>query len=111
MSYERAVQQLLKIPGVECSTMMGTPCLRYRGAFIAMMFSKGNGLIIKVSPERVNELISEGSGVEFNFTRKRFREWVIIPRDYEDEYERYIREALDYARGQPASGNCINMNK
>ena len=97
MGYETAVQRILMEPGVERSTMMGTPCLRYRGAFIAMMFSKGDGLIIKVSPERVNELIDEGTGVEFNFTKKRFKEWVVIPLDYEDEYERYIREALTYA--------------
>ncbi|WP_428610353.1 hypothetical protein [Sedimenticola sp.] len=98
MSYDQAVQQLLKESGVEHSTMMGTPCLRYRGAFIAMMFSKGGGLIIKVSPARANALINEGAGVEFNFTKKRFKEWVIIPLDYENEYERYIREALDYAK-------------
>lgn len=97
MGYETAVQRILKEPGIERSTMMSSPCLRHKGAFIAMMFSKGDGLIIKVSPERVNELIEEGTGVEFNFTKKRFKERGIIQRDYEDEYERYIREALSYA--------------
>lgn len=98
MSYEAAVQRLLMEPGVERSTMMGTPCLRYCGAFIAMFFDKGNGMIIKVAPARVNALIAEGIGVEFNFTKKRFKEWVFIPLDFESEYESYIREALAYAK-------------
>ena len=98
MSYDEAVKQLVMEPDVEISTMMGTPCLRCNGEFMTMLFSKGNGLIIKVAPERVNELIDQGTGVEFNFTKKRFKEWVIIPLDYESEYERLMREALEYAR-------------
>ncbi len=98
MSYKLAEKRILKEPGVELSTMMGSPCLRYRGAFIAMMFTKGEGLIIKVSRVRVNELIAKGNGTEFDFTKKRFKEWVLIPLEFEEEYEGYIREALEYAK-------------
>lgn len=98
MSYDEAVQQLLMEPDVKMSTMMGTPCLRCNGQFMASLFTRGEGLIIKVAPERVNELIDQGTGVEFNFTKKRFKEWVIIPLDYESEYEIFMREALEYAR-------------
>jgi hypothetical protein len=98
MSYELAEKKLLMEPGVEQSTMMSSPCLRYNGAFIGMMFSKGEGLIIKVSPERVNELIDAGEGTEFSFTKKRFKEWVIIPLEFEEDYDRYLYEALEYAR-------------
>ncbi|MEP2291353.1 hypothetical protein [Roseobacter sp.] len=79
MSYEQALNALLAIDGVEESTMMKTPCLRYKGSFLAMMFEKEDALIIKVSPERVNELVSRGVGGEFNFTKKRFKEWVLTP--------------------------------
>ena len=99
MSYSRAVEEILQQEGVEESTMMGTPCLRYQGTFIAMMFDKEDALIIKVSPTRVNDLIAEGSGREFNFTKKKFKEWVLIPSEFEADYAAYIREALDYARG------------
>lgn len=99
MSYDHAISAMLAIEDVEESTMMKTPCLRYRGAFLAMMFDKEEALIIKVSPERVNELISEGRGMEFNFTKKRFREWVLIPLEFQDEYESYMNEALLYAQG------------
>ena len=98
MSYEQAVNTLLQQDGVEESTMMKSPCLRYRGGFMAMMFEKEDALIIKVSPERVNDLIASGQGTEFNFTKKRFKEWVLIPLEFQDEYERYINEALTYAK-------------
>ena len=98
--YEAAKQRLLMEPGVEMGTLMKGPCLRYRDTFIAAMFDKADALIIKVSPERVNELIEEGIGMEFNFTKKRFKEWVVIPLDFESEYEHYIREALGYAKGK-----------
>jgi len=62
------------------------------------MFKKENALIIKVSPDRVNELILEGKGNAFNFTKKRFKEWVLIPIDYENKYESYIYESLEYAK-------------
>lgn len=100
MNYEQAVNKLLREPGVALSTMMGTECLRYQGEFMAMMFTKEDSLIIKVSPERVNQLIEEGVGNEFNFTKKRFKEWVLIPVDYEADYQGYMYEALEYARNK-----------
>ncbi|PCI46255.1 MAG: hypothetical protein COB49_08785 [Alphaproteobacteria bacterium] len=98
MSYEQAFSTMLLNDGVEESTMMKTPCLRYRGSFLIMMFDKEDALIIKVSPERVNELIFSGIGMEFNFTKKRFKEWVLIPLEFQDDYEAYINEALIYAK-------------
>ncbi|WP_120633845.1 hypothetical protein [Ruegeria sp. EL01] len=98
MSYEQAVSAMLALDGVVDSTMMKTPCLRYKGSFLAMMFDKEDALIIKVSPERVNELVSQGFGVEFNLTKKRFKEWVLIPLKYQDDYEAYISEALTHAQ-------------
>ena len=98
MSYEQAFQRLLQEDGVEESTMMKTPCLRYKGNFLSMFFDKEEALIIKVSPDRVNELIASGDGLEFNYTKKRFKEWVLIPIEYADQFESYMFEALEYAR-------------
>jgi len=98
MSYQQAISALLMEDGVEESTMMKAPCLRYKDHFLAMMFEKEDALIIKVSPERVGDLISAGKGKEFNFTKKRFREWVLIPLEFQGDYEAYIREALFYAK-------------
>lgn len=98
MSYQQAANAILLEDGVELSTMMKTPCLRYRGNFLAMMFEKEDAMIIKVAPERVNDLISSGMGMEFNFTKKRFKEWVLIPLEFQDDYTQYITEALNYAK-------------
>ncbi len=100
MSYENAVQQLMLKEGVEQSTMMKTPCLRYRGEFLGMFFDKADALIIKVAPARVDALIDEGVGLEFNFTKKRFKEWVLIPLEFEDDYTAYLLEALAYAKNK-----------
>jgi len=98
MSYAELADKFAMQAGVEKSTMMGTPCLRYKKDFIAMMFDKEESLIIKVAPERVNQIIANGEGNEFNFTKKRFKEWVLIPLEFEDRYEEYISEALNYVK-------------
>jgi len=85
--------------------MMKSPCLRYQGDFVAMMFEQEDCLIVKLSAERVDTLIAAGIGLEFSFTKKTFKEWVLIPRRFEDEFEAYVQEALDHAklRKQPGS--------
>ena len=98
MSYEDVADKMVREAGVARSTMMKSPCLRYNGEFIAMMFEKEDALIIKVSPSRVDQLIADGNGMEFNFTKKKFKEWVLIPSEFEDQYEPYIHEALAYAK-------------
>jgi|TARA_B100001964_G_C13900489_1_gene451428 hypothetical protein len=80
--------------------MMKSPCLRYKGDFIAVMFEKEDSLIIKVAPDCVDELIANGMGMEFNFTKKKFKEWVLMPLEFEDKYEFYINEALEYAKSK-----------
>ena len=66
-----------------------------------MMFEREDALIIKVHEQRVSELIEQGKGREFNFTKKRFREWALIPRDFEDHYEELMLEALEKAKLTP----------
>ena len=73
MKFDRLVVDFVQIEGVAESTMMGTPCLRYKGDFIAMFFDREESLIIKISPERVNQLIADGLANEFNYTKKRLR--------------------------------------
>jgi hypothetical protein len=100
MSYDQAVDYLIQQPSVELSTRMGSPCLRYKEGFMAMLFAKENALIIKVSSDRVHQTIQEAKGNEFNFTKKKFMQWVLIPEGFEDEYLQYMLEALEYAKKQ-----------
>lgn len=98
MPYSKIAEMLAREPGAEISTMMKTPCLRFNGDFVAMMFERADSLIVKLSADRVDALIESGIGLEFNFTKKTFKQWVLIPRHYEDDFEAYMREALEYAK-------------
>ena len=80
--------------------MMKSPCLRYYGDFVAMMFEQEDSLIVKLPSDRVDTLIASGEGLEFNFTKKTFRQWVLIPREFEGKYQSFVHEALDYAKGR-----------
>jgi hypothetical protein len=95
---KKLIGHLVTDSGVEESTMMGTPCLRYKGEFIGMMFDREDSLIVKVPAERVSEIIANGDGNEFNFTKKRFKEWVLIPSEFDEAYGAYLAEALAYAK-------------
>ncbi len=101
--FNTIANKMLQHDGVEQSTMMKTPCLRYKGEFMAMIFDKADSLIIKVSSQRVNDIIREGKGLEFTFTKKRFSEWVLIPHTFVNDYESFIQESLIYAQ--------LNSNK
>lgn len=100
MSWEQARDALLALPGVQESTMMKTPCLRYKSEFLGMMFDREDALIIKVSAARVKQIIEDGHGIEFDFTSKQFKEWVLIPSEFEDDYLAYLTEALEYAKSK-----------
>ncbi len=97
LTYDDLAFKFVDAHGAEESTMMGTPCLRYKGQFFAMMFEKEDALIIKVREARVLELIENGIGREFNFTKKKFKEWVLIPKIHENQYETLMLEALNHA--------------
>ena len=99
-AYETASRQLLGEPGVEAGTMMKTPCLRYRGDFLGMIFEREDALIVKLPAERVSELVNSGRGNPFEFTGKRFREWLLVPREMEESYAPLLEEALAHARAR-----------
>ena len=100
MTYQEIVNQLTQQDGIEESTIMKSPCLRYQGDFVAMMFEPEESLIVKLSAARVNEIIDASEGSEFNFTSKKFKEWVMIPLDFEDKFMGYVLEAIAYAESK-----------
>ena len=53
-------EPLMAKKGVEESTMMGFPCLRINGNFFAMVDEKRDALIVKLSADRVTDVIDEG---------------------------------------------------
>ena len=100
MRCKRIAEMCAREAGLEQSTMMKSPCLRYFGDFVAMMLEQEDCLVVKLPTDRVDTLIASGEGLEFNFTKKTFREWVLIPRRFEDKYESLVHESLEYAKGR-----------
>ena len=96
--YEELTDDLLYDPAVGRATMMGFPCIRLAGKFLATYDGKAGCLVLKLSRERVAGLIANGSGETFAPTGRVFREWVAIPTIDRDLWHQLLAEAVGFAR-------------
>jgi hypothetical protein len=78
--------------------MMGYPCVRLAGKFLACYDNKADRLIVKLPRDRVLELVETGSGDPFAPAGKIFREWTSIPTVDRALWQRLLAEAVDFAR-------------
>ena len=83
-------------------TIMSHPCLRTatggkngEGEFLAMPY--GDALAVKLTADRVAELIEEGGGAPFNVTGRTFKAWVLIEQADRERWEALIGEAVELA--------------
>ncbi len=83
---------------IEEGTLMGSPCLRLSGDFLATIHRTTGDLIVKLDAERTAELIDEGTGVAFAPAGRTFTEWVAIPTDDVDVWRAVLDEALRLRR-------------
>lgn len=97
MEIEQLYDMVKDLGEVEISTMVGAPCLRHKGEFFGMFMSSEESLIVKLPAKRVDEIIENEDGNPFNYTGKKFKEWVLIPLDFEDRYSDYLKEAFAFA--------------
>jgi len=89
----RVKEHYLKLDGVQKQG----EALKIRKKMFAM-FNKGN-YVVKLSKERVEELISSGEGLPYDpGNGKIMKEWVIIPKDYTDKWIKYASEAKKFAK-------------
>jgi hypothetical protein len=96
--YEELTDDLLYDPAVGRATMMGYPCIRLAGRFLASYDEKMGGLVVKLPRERVGEVIAAGKGEPFAPAGKVFREWVAIPSPDRKLWRTLLAEAADFAR-------------
>ena len=89
--------ELLQLPGVNRSTMMGLPCLRLHGVFFAACDRRTGDLLIKLSQQRVNDLIDEGTAHPFAPAGRRFRQWAAIPPELSHHWSALLTEAQQHA--------------
>jgi hypothetical protein len=96
--YEELTDDLLYDPAVGRATMMGYPCVRLAGKFLASYDDKARCLVVKLPRERVTELIDTGDGDPFAPAGKVFREWVSIPTVNRELWATLLAEAVAFAR-------------
>jgi hypothetical protein len=100
--YDELTDDLLYDPAVGRATMMGYPCVRLAGTFLASYDEKARQLVVKLPRERVAVLVDSGAGEPFAPAGKMFREWVAVPTTDRELWQRLLAEAVEFARDQPA---------
>jgi hypothetical protein len=96
--YDELTDDLLYDPAIGRATMMGYPCVRLAGRFVASYDDKTGCLVVKLPRERVLRLIETGRGDPFAPAGKVFGEWVAIPSADRDLWKSLLAEAVDFAR-------------
>lgn len=95
--WELAGERIASGRAVE-GTMMGSRCVRRGGDFVAMApRSKWGGMVVKLPPERVSELVEAGTGASFAPNGKVFRAWLHVPEPDESLWASLLDEAIDAA--------------
>jgi hypothetical protein len=96
--YDELTDDLLYDPANGRATMMGYPCVRLAGRFLASYDEKAGSLVVRLPRERVTELVANGHGDTFAPAGKVFREWVSIPAADRSLWQSMLAEAVDFAR-------------
>ena len=81
---------------LEEGTIMGGACVRSRGEFVGMPHHKGDGIVVKLPRDRVNELIAGDEGASFAPAGKVFKEWVLVESHDEDWWTELLRESVAF---------------
>jgi len=84
---------------IDEGTLMGGPCVRAKGEFVAMPNHKGDGLVVKLAKDRVAELIDGGQGQPFAPAGKVFKEWVLVKSFDEERWQNLVRESVTFVTG------------
>ncbi len=84
----------------EPGTIMGHPCLRIRGTFLAMPYHAGPGMVVKLPRDRVTAIIAAGQGEPFAPAGRIFREWLHVPADNPQCWTDLLAEGIAFASGE-----------
>ncbi|QKG80457.1 hypothetical protein [Tenuifilum thalassicum] len=92
--FDALKERLLQIDGVEESTIMRKPCLRFNGDFLAMYLEKNNAIVIKTKPQLVKKYIDQGIASPFNITGRNFKEWIQLDQEFHNLAYDIITESI-----------------
>jgi hypothetical protein len=94
-AFEAIATSVMSAAGVTAGTMFGARALKVREKVFAMVV-KGE-LVVKLPTERVERLVSLGSGRRFDPGHGRLmKEWVAIPLGLKASWSRLVGEAKDF---------------
>ena len=96
--YDELTDDLLYDPAIGRATMMGYPCVRLAGKFLASYDDKAGRLVVKLPRDRVAELVEDAHGDPFAPAGRIFREWVSIPIVDRSLWQTVLAEAVEFAR-------------
>ena len=77
-------------------SLMGFPCLHMDGEFFASCDHRTGELIVKLSKERVQELIASGVGQPFSPAGRVFTQWALVPDRDEEAWVDLMEEARSF---------------
>jgi len=100
--YDELTDDLLYDPAIGRATMMGYPCIRFAGSFVASFDGRLGALVVKLPRDRVAELVADGRGEPFAPAGKVFREWVSIPIADQALWRALLAEAVKFVRASRA---------
>ncbi len=88
-----------KIKGAEQSQMFGKPCLKINGKAFACFFE--NEMVFKLSGKIHSDALSQDGSKLFDPSGKgrAMKEWVQVPFDYKDQWEKFAAAAFKYIKG------------
>ena len=86
-------------PRVAEGTIMSSRCLRLDGDFLAMVDTRAGHLVVKLSAERVSELVDAGEGHPFAPAGRVFREWLAVGDPDEGRWRAMLDEAVAFVGG------------
>lgn len=89
-----AAELMSEHPSVVEGTIMNGRCLRVGKEFLALVDYKGSGLVVKLSKQRVEELLASGVGQPFAPAGRVFKEWVSVPKPDRRTWRALLREGV-----------------
>ncbi|MCG8454284.1 MAG: hypothetical protein MI717_14020 [Spirochaetales bacterium] len=95
--FDKLADEMVDTGEVQPGTMMGFPCLRVRKHYIACKDINTGTLIVRLTKERVSELVLRGSAEVFAPAGQEFPQWAKMSLPDEGLWRQVLHEARKLA--------------
>jgi len=95
--FDKLADEFIDAGEVQPGTMMGFPCLRVKGTYIACKDKATSTLIVKLTDRRVKHLINAGQARAFQPAGHLFKQWAAMEVFDEVLWRGVLREARKLA--------------